>query len=169
MSVTFSIDSLPTGAFQAECYNDGAPIVLGPVDGYDALVPLIVAHKAECEECAHYGLHSQPVCDIDDALDVNVSNVNARTFLIALGLDDGDDLSGSTSGEGFMARVMLAMATDRDDSGVASAVVGGREVGQSGATMIDCGLRPGYFADRFTALYVLGAEAARLGREVVWS
>lgn len=168
MSVTFQIESIPTGAFIAECYNDGDPIVLGPVEGYEAVAALIVAHKAECDECAAYGIYSQAVCDVDSALDVNVANVNARLLLVALGLDS-DDLCGSTSGEDFLGRVLLALATDRDDSGVRSTVISGREVGTSGATMIDCGLRPGYFADRFGALHALALEAARLGREVHWS
>ena len=61
------------------------------------------------------------------------------------------------------------IAADRDDSGVASAVIGGASLGQSGATMIDCGLPAGYFADRFGALHALGLEAARLGRPVQWA
>ena len=169
MSVTFSIESIATGAFTAECYNDGAPIVLGPVDGYGAIVPLMDAHKGACDECAAYGIYSQAVCDIDDALDVNVANTNARTLLVALGLDTSEDLCGSATGEDFLGRVLLAMAEDRDDTGVRSAVIGGSALGQSGATMIDCGLAPGYFADRFGALHALALEAARLGREVHWS
>jgi hypothetical protein len=169
MSVTFQIESIPTGAFVAECYNEGnEPIVLGPVDGYDAILPLITEHKATCEECAAYGLYSQAVCDVDGALDVSVANTNARMLLVALGLDTSDDLCGSASGEDFLGRVLLALASDRDDSGVAPAVIGGAQVGQSGATMIDCGLRPGYFADRFGALHALALEAVRLGREVHW-
>ena len=166
MSVTFQIESIPTGDFTAHCYEQGR--TLGPVTGYDAIVPVLTAHKAECDECAHYGIHSQAVCDIDGALDVNVANTNARMLLVALGLDD-DDLCGSADGADFLGRVLLALAVDRDDSGVRSAVVGGAEVGQSGATMIDCGLPAGYFAERFGALHALAAEAARLGREVHWS
>jgi hypothetical protein len=168
MSVTFSLEGNFTGSFTAHCYE--SDVTLGPVEGYESIVPVIEAHKAACEECAAYGLYSQAVMDVSDALDVNVSNLNARTLLIALGLDDGEgDLCGSLDGEDFLGRVLLALATDRDDSGVASAVIGGREVGQSGATMIDCGVAPGYFADRFGALHALGQEAARLGRSVVWS
>ena len=65
--------------------------------------------------------------------------------------------------------MLLALATDRDDSGVPYAIVGGAEVGQSGATVIDCGRSVGYFADRFGALHALALEAVRLGRGVVWS
>ena len=170
MSVTFQIESIPTGAFVAECYNEGGtPIVLGPVDGYDAILPLMAEHKATCDECLHYGLYSQAVCDVSDAFDLNVASMNARTLLIALGLDEGDELVGSASGEDFLGRVLLALASDRDDSGVDPAVIGGASLGQSGATMIDCGLRPGYFADRFGALHALALEAVRLGRGIQWS
>jgi hypothetical protein len=167
MSVTFSIESIATGAFTAHCYD--GDVTLGPVDGYDAILPVLDAHKGECDECAHYGIYSQAVCDVDDALDVNVANTNARMLLALLGLDTSDDLCGSATGEDFLGRVLLALATERDDSGVRSAVIGGREVGQSGATMIDCGLPAGYFGDRFDALHALALEAVRLGREIHWS
>lgn len=167
MSVTFTIESIPTGDFTARCYETDT--VLGPVTGYDAVPAMLDAHKAECEDCAAYGIYSSAVCDIDtDDIDVNVANTNARLLLTLLGLDS-EDLCGSTTGEDFLARVMLAMATDRDDSGVAPAVIGGREVGQTGATMIDCGLPAGYFGERFGALHALATEAARLGREVHWA
>jgi hypothetical protein len=167
MSVTFSIEGNFTGAFTAHCYD--LDLTLGPVDGHEAILPLLDAHKAECEECAHYGIYSQAVLDVDDTLDLNVSNLNARTLLIALGLDDGDDLCGTLDGEDFLGRVLLALATDRDDSGVPYAIVGGAEVGQSGATVVDCGRSVGYFADRFGALHALALKAVRLGRGVVWS
>jgi hypothetical protein len=167
MSVTFSIEANFTGAFTAHCYD--LDLTLGPVVGHESILPLIAAHKGTCEECAHYGIYSQAVLDVEDTLDVNVSNLNARTLLIALGLDDGDDLCGTLDGEDFLGRVLLALATDRDDSGVAYAVIGGREVGQSGPTMIDCGRSVGYFADRFGALHALALEAVRLGRGVQWS
>jgi hypothetical protein len=175
MSVTFSIEALPTGAFQvsAACEWD-APLDDRPIGAvvhasYDAAIAVVAAHRPTCEDCAHYSAFACAVLDVDDALDVNVSNVNARTLLIALGLGDAEDLSGIVDGADFQARVMLALATDRDDSGVAPAVIGGASLGQTGATMIDCGLAPGYFADRFGALYALAQEAARLGRSVQWS
>jgi len=170
MSVTFHIEGNPTGAFDAHCYETDT--TLGPVVGYDAIVALMDAHKAECEECAAYGIYSHAIMDVSDEQDVNVSNMNARVLLNALGRHaDGDefDLCGSLSGEDFLGRVLLALATDRDDSGVASAVVGGSALGQRGATMIDCGLPAGYFAERFGALHALAQEATRLGRDVVWS
>lgn len=166
MSTTFAIDSVPTGAFTAYCFEQD--LTLGPVEGHDAILSLIVAHKETCEECAHYGLYSEAVMDVTSGLDVNLANGNARLVLTILGLDS-EDLCGATTAEDFLGRVLLAMAEDRDDTGVRPAVVSGREVGTSGPTMVDCGIRPGYFADRFGALHALATEALRLGREVVWA
>jgi len=166
MSVTFTLEANPTGAFTAHCYDDN--VTLGPVESYDAILPVLAIHKAQCEECAAYGIYSQPVMDVSDDFDLNVSSMNGRILLDALGVHT-PELWGALSGEDFLGRVLLAIAADRDDSGVDSAVIGGASLGQTGATMIDCGLRPGYFADRFGALHALGMEAVRLGREVHWS
>ena len=92
-------------------------------------------------------------------------------LLVALGitLDDEGDLYGTVDGEQFLGSVLLAMGTSTGDTGVAPAVIGGREVGGTGATMIDCGLPAGYFADRYAALATLATEAVRLGRAVTFS
>lgn len=171
MSVTFSIESVATGAFQITCYDENVgSVVVGKADSYDGILVEMGLHKMVCEECAHYGCYPESVSDVSDDLDVNVANTNARLLLVALGIDDEDgDLCGTVEAEQFLGAVLLAMASDRDDSGVASAVIGGAEVGQSGATMIDCGLPAGYFADRFASLHALAAEAVRLGRPVVFS
>jgi len=166
MSVTFTIEANPTGSFTAHCYAQD--LTLGPVESYEVIAPVIEAHKAQCEDCAHYGIYSQPVMDVGDDFDLNVANTNARILLDALGVHD-EDLMGGLSGEDFLGRVMLAMTFGPDDSGVAPAVVAGEALGTPGATMIDCGVRPGYFADRFGALHALGLEAVRLGREVHWA
>ena len=129
----------------------------------------IEAHKALCEECAAYGLYSEPVMDVSRDLDVNVANTNAQMLLAALGIEvehDGD-LSGIVDGEVFLGAVLLAMAADRDDTGVAP-VDTYAGVGR-GARWIACGVRPGYFADRFGAMHALAAEAGRLGRSEVFS
>lgn len=163
MSVTFFIEGNPTGAFKFECEDE-----VFTADSYDAILVERAAHMLVCEDCQHYGCFTSPVMDVSDVFDVNVSNTNARLLLTILGLDS-EDLCGTVDGEDFLGRILVALAEDRDDTGVASAVVGGKEVGQSGATMVDCGLPAGYFGDRFTALHGLAQEAARLGRPVVFS
>lgn len=173
MSVTFSIEANATGAFKFGCWDEelGKDVEVARADSYEAILVERSLHLLVCEECAAYGCYTQAVMDVSDEFDVNVSQTNAMTLLGALGLsghDDGD-LSGTVDGEQFLGAVLLAMASDRDDSGVRSAVVGGRELGQSGATMIDCGIPEGYFANRFGALHALATEAVRMGRSVVFA
>lgn len=168
MSVTFTIEANPTGTFTIGCYDpEQGDVEVARADSYEDILVERAAHMAVCEECGAYGCYAQAVMDVSEEFDVNVSNMNARTLLDALGLDGGDDLVGGMDAETFLGAVLLAMASDRDDSGVAPvdvyAGIGG------GARVVDCGLRPGYFADRFGAFYALATEAVRLGRDVVWS
>lgn len=168
MSVTFRIESLPTGEFEIACFDtdEGMDVVVATADSYEEILVERAAHMLVCEECSAYGCYSRPVMDISDAFDVNVSNTNARMLLAALGIDGGEELAGFMSAEQFQGAVLLAMAADRDDSGVSPVEVA---PGAPGATMIDCGLRPGYFADRFAAFHALAAEAVRLGRSITWA
>lgn len=181
MSVTFSIESLPVGTFVIECmdtYDEetGAFTVVAKADTYEAILIERAAHMLVCDECAHYGCYSKPVMDVTEDFDVNVSNMNAVTLMRALGFDvdamEGD-YYGNIDGEDFLGRVLVAMAEERDDSGVRPVVVGGVDFDGTrvsrGATMIDCGLPEGYFSERFGALHALASEAVRLGRNVVWS
>jgi hypothetical protein len=165
MSVTFAIESNPTGAFRFECH-DGPVAVRIPLEAadYESAVQELAVHKAQCETCGIYGTCVQAVCDVDDELDVNVSQANGAVLLYALGLY-GEDLSGTTTAQDFFGRVMFARAEDRDDTGVA--VTEFRHTPQ-GMTFIDCGIRPGYYADVFGRLSALAAEAMRLGRDIQW-
>lgn len=167
MSVTFSIEGNATGAFTADCYADDALTVLHG-ESYPAIVATMTAHKAACDECASYGIYSRATMDVPEHLDVNVSNVNARMIAVALGVDvesDGE-LVGRMTGEAFLGSVLLALASDRDDSGVRPTEVA---PGARGATMIDCGQRAGYWAETLGNLHALALEAVRLGREIHWA
>jgi hypothetical protein len=167
MSVTFHIEGNPTGAFEITCYDteQGTDVVVATADSYEAILVERAAHMLVCEDCRAYGCYSTPVMDVTDDLDVNVSNTNARMLLAALGIDADEELCGMRDGADFLGAVLLAMAADRDDTGVAPA-----EIGAPGhARMVDCGLAPGYYAEKFAALHALASEAARLGRTVAWS
>ena len=159
MSVTFSIEGNPTGQFTATCYEND--VVYGPCS-YEEISSKIAIHQHHCSECGHYGMYSTAVLDVPEGLDVNLANTNARLILAMLGLDDGEDLAGTVDGVTFLSAVMLAAAEDRDDTGVAPAELSSGV----GARMVDCGLRPGYFADTFARLADLATEAVRLGRSV---
>lgn len=165
MSVTFSIEGNPTGAFTFSCEEE-----VFTAASYEDILVERAAHMLLCEDCQHYGCYTQPVMDVSDDFDVNLANTNARMVLSILGMtEESEDLCGSIDGEDLLGRVLVAMAEDRDDTGVASAVIGGSALGQRGATMVDCGLPAGYFAERFGALHALAAEAARLGRPVTFA
>lgn len=170
MSVTFSIEANPTGSFEITCYEfEQGEVAIATADSYEGILVERAAHMLVCTECQAYGCYSRPVMDVSPDLDVNVANGNAVTLRGALGIDayneDGEFGVGMLDGQQFLGAVPLAMAADRDDSGMADV-----EIGAPGrARMIDCGVPAGYYAERFEALRALAAEAARLGRSVVWS
>lgn len=169
MSVTFAIESIPTGAFQFACHDNEAPaMILLRAATYDAAVQELAAHKESCATCGAFGACVQAVMDIDDSFDVNVSQSNASVLLEVLGLigEDPSDLYGAATGEAFLGHVLLALAEDRDDSGAGWTT---SHQGARGMTFVDCGRRPGYFADVLGRLHELATEAVRLGREIHWS
>jgi hypothetical protein len=170
MSVTFTIEAIPTGAFAFTCFaGDSETVIPSDATTFEAALVDVSAHKLVCDECDLYGCYVETVMDVSRDFDVNVTQTNARTLAGALGLglvgSSYDDLCGSATGEDFLGRVLIALAEDRDDSGIAWATTKGTR----GATMTDCGVRPGYYADVFGRLHALAAEAVRLGRDIHWS
>lgn len=165
MSVTFTIESIPTGAFQFECHA-GLEVIRVPLQAtnYEAAGAELAEHQEKCETCATDRACVAAVNDIDDEFDVNVSNSNAGMLLRALGLPT-DDLCGESSGLDFLGRVILALAEVRDDAGVPATVT---RSNPHGMTFVECGLRPGYKADVFGRLFALATEAVRLGRDIQW-
>lgn len=151
------------------------------LEGYDK--PVLV-HGVDCrhdsctepEPCEEYLMYALPsgthgICDHSFAaeaacgckrFDVNISSANARSILERLGYeyDPEDGICGSATPDEIIGRALLANI-GRDDSGIRSAVVSDGP----GATMIDCGLRPGYYDERMTAILDLAHEAQR--REVL--
>lgn len=168
MSVTFTIESNPTGAFTLSCYDSAqGEVEVARADSYESILVERAAHMAVCEDCQHYGCYSSPVMDVDDSLDVNLANTNARMILVRLGLDGDDDLCGMLSGEQFLGAVMIAQATLSAES---DAVVSAAVLSSPGqATMIDCGTPEGYTSGVLARLADLATEAVRLGRDVAWS
>lgn len=128
----------------ATCGHEAIRIPLQAAS-YETAVVELAEHKAQCETCGTYGACVQGVNDIDDELDVNVSQANAVVLLNALGLPV-EDLSGSAAAQDFLGRVILALADVGDDTGIAATVT---RSNPQGMTFIDCGVRPGYKADVF--------------------
>ncbi len=116
----------------------------------------------------------------DDEPELNVSNVNARTLLRALGLvpelgadavatapadqpsdlADHDDLVGVCDSADLLARVDLALALSPVDAGV--------PWHETSARVIDCGRRAGWLQDRLQALRAVAVYAHRSRRRVDW-
>jgi hypothetical protein len=174
MSVTFAIESNPTGQYLAECDLNGE-LARGDLATVQAAAD---AHPWEdCPGCLGYHPMVREITDIDGAPEVNLCNANASTLLFTLNLlalepaaAEGcavnallgaqlGELAGHCSGADFLARVLLALAEDRDDEAV-PAVQDGRHF--SG------GRRGGYITDTLHRLRQLSEEAHRLGRPVSW-
>lgn len=179
MTATFTLEMLPVGTFHLSggcAWDEDLPAIVDEngealsFTSWDDTMTALVAHKAVCGECETWGCHGVADVDVSDEFDVTLSNASAHTVLNALGFDTKEfGLAGMVDADDFMGRVLIAMAEDRDDSGVKSAVTNGREIGLPGATIIDCGLAPGQFAEWFEALHALAAEAQRIGRSVQWA
>jgi hypothetical protein len=98
--------------------------------------------------------------------EVNFSNTNAFLVLDRLGLDTDDEygLCGQCEPKDFLGRV-LVMNIGRDDSGYPNSV----SQLPGCATVIDCGLRPGYFDDAKRRLVDLAEAAMVQGALVTWA
>lgn len=159
MSVTISIEAVSTGVFTAACYATGERVEAFRVEGYEAAVEALVAHKAECSECECYGCYINAVLDVEGD-EVNLANANARHLGAVLGFDFGDDLCGSVEADVLLGHVLTALAFDREPVAAYTTKTEG------GATWVDCG----FDADRYLSpIADLCVEAQRLGRRVVWS
>lgn len=111
------------------------------------------------------------ICDCSDAqkaacdmcgLEVNLSNGNVQTILGRLGYPSDMHLGDETGAE-FLGRA-LVMGVGADDTGTDST----RQVGSNGATLIDCGVRAGYYASVEERLSALASYAATRGLVVMW-
>ncbi|MEV0214345.1 hypothetical protein [Micromonospora sp. NPDC050695] len=93
---------------------------------------------------------------------VNMANGNAAQVFDLLGLTyDGD--WGTTTGQDFLGRVLLALAflseATGDNEGRPAVVDG---------NWVECGRRPGYLAERLTDLHDLAVWACANGADVEW-
>lgn len=82
MSMDFSVEAVTTGAWVATCYDTDRVL---RADSFEGIVDVMEAHKAECEECALYGIYSSAEFDVD--VSVNMHSAGASRVVQALGLD----------------------------------------------------------------------------------
>lgn len=156
MSITFSPALYPTLiGYQVTCWADH---VLGllPVDAVEAPE---AQHCVECgEEVQGFalGIYEGP-----ELPSVNLSNTNALMILERLGYEA--DYYGSVDADDLLGRA-LTMNVGRDDSGTDSTV----DEFDGTATIIECGVRPGYFESVAERLAEVAASAKENGVEVSW-
>ena len=93
---------------------------------------------------------------------LNVSNANGMSILNALGIEP--DYCGSIDPSDLKGRCLEALVL-ADDSGFPSQTT----IGANGATMVDCGRREGYLADRLQTLIEVADQAISLGTDVTWA
>lgn len=161
MSVTFSIDAIPTNIFIGECWADAnnSPAEVFRVEGYDSVPAAREAHKAVCASCDAYGIYSIPVLDVEGG-EVNIANSNARSLGFVLGFDFGDDLCGESDPKELLGYILPVLANP-------PAAVPAYSYQNEGAHRVtDCGFDATNYLSRLADLCV---EADRLGRQVVWS
>lgn len=91
---------------------------------------------------------------------VNMANGNACRVLGELGYPDEAVAFGDDTAQGFLGRVLLALAVVPADEGVPAVADG---------NMVDCGRRPGYLQDRLGDLHRVALWCRDHERRVVWS
>ena len=120
-------------------------------------------------ETNHYRCDCTAVCDcVERSLeaceycrfDMNVANSNAAMILERLGVEF--DYCGSIDATDMLGRAMVGNVGRSDDGMEAHATRDG------GATMIDCGFRPGYFAEKFGVLADMATFAMERGLVIAW-
>src|SRR5690606_18392889 len=131
-------------------------------------VAALAEHNETCdrEMCEIYDGDVEAVKTVD-APSGNVSNVNARLLLDALGFgghDEPVDLCGQSTPDDFLGRVLLAEAVSPVDEGVPAHALPG-----PGASVVDCDRHPGYLGERLAQLRAVADWCGRHRRTVRWS
>lgn len=165
MSVTFSVETVPTGRYTiwASCSEDTH---VDPFDGvvhdsYTDAYQALLAHRETCADCADY---SQVTAQVDvTTTEVNLATDNAREILTRLGYND-PELVGGTNGPDFLARVVTALAF-ADDTAVATV----DSTTDHGPRWVDVGRPAGYQTRTLTRLHTIAEEAIALNRDVTWA
>lgn len=176
MSVTFQPEEAPVVAYRVADFAGGrAPELFDDRD--DAVEAMCAAESAGrvlpgCTDpvgiTSMGGFFIDAVTsDLDQAPSINVSNINAVSVLELLGFaHDGEvDLVGSCDAEEFEGRVLTALALAPADAGAPAY----EAAGAGGATIVECGRRPGYHQDVLGRIYEIAAWARAWQRHLVWS
>lgn len=160
MSVTFSAEFKTTGRFTIKSWNDAASDFVpfaGPFASYDE------AASNFRTACAAHGVdtldaHISVEAAYPNAPEVNMANSRAMDLLMAMDLDP-EGLCGGEDAEVFHARVLVALAQDRDDAEVPGFRDGNAYYG---------GRREGYVTERLEQLLEVAEFARAKGLRVTW-
>lgn len=177
MSVTFFPAEAPTVGFRVADFAGGrAPEMF--TDRSDATAAMRAAEAAgrilpgcfdpEGIASSSDGYYVETVTtDGGQAPHINIANINAVGILGLLGYaEDGEvDLCGSCGADEFEGRVLTALALTPADAGLPDYEIAGK----GGATIVECGRRPGYHQDILGRLLELADWSRGRQRTVCWN
>ncbi|MEW1938793.1 hypothetical protein AB0331_15650 [Dietzia maris] len=176
MSVTFFPEEAPVVGYRVADFSGGRDSELF-ADRADAVAARYAAESAgrvlpgctDPEGITSMGGYfvEAVTTDLDHAPRINISNINAVGVLELLGYaEDGEvDLCGSCGAEEFEGRVLTALALAPADAGVPAY----ETARAGGATVVECGRRPGYHQDILGRLHELATWSRDRQRTVCWS
>ena len=158
MSITFR-PNVPLASLTHYVYSCGCGDRDVAIEDIDAYQP--IHGPQSCDVCDQQAFVLAEYED-DGVPEVNLSNSNAFLALERLGIEP--DYCGEFDPVDFMGRAMVANV-GREDDGVPSVV----DAQPGRATMVDCGLPAGYWADRMGALAEVATYARDKGVAVYWA
>lgn len=156
MSVTFSVDQdVISYTLVCGCGGSSSESVAtfvevdAPRDGF--------VYTCGDDYCAVYAPFAVPQY-AEEAVEVNVSNINARYLLEMLGFST-DDLCGTAVGDDFLGRVLVAQGLSVGDPGVPVTVEG---------NFVDCGRPVGYGDVQLDKFRMMADFAVKNGKNIQW-
>lgn len=164
MSVSFFVEMGEIFAYKVSCMcpnSDG--VAFSSYD--DAALHKMMLEETntpvpDCEDdyCIHSGIFVDPLHDASGTAEVNMSNLNARNVIEALGLKfDGN--GGALDPRDLMARIDIALSIAPTSAEIPTVEYG---------KMTVCGRPEGYLQDRLQDLLRVCEDAVKLNRKVVW-
>lgn len=105
----------------------------------------------------------------DNPWDMNVSNTNFVTIMRSLGFEDFDYVGVIANVADLITRCEALLGTVRSIPQFDAGVEPREYRGESGATIIDCGVRPGYLNERIGTLLTIAIAARDAGAVISYA
>jgi hypothetical protein len=113
--------------------------------------------------------HGTYYATADDSPELNMANANAARLLALLGFTHEDDYYGGVvDAQDFLGRILIAQAmldVATDDAHGRPTV---EDTGSGGMVWIECGVEPGYLAERLAILQDIATWAQGRSLRVAW-